>query len=395
MSEIAELRVVEQEKIKTDLSALLRGAVKMMLETALEEEVSELCGAVRGARDGRRKDVRNGSYLRGLLSQMGYLEVKVPRTRNSGAATKVIGRYQRRAAEVDEMIVSAYVHGVSTRDMSELTRSLMGEEVSRSTVSRVTKRLEENVEALRTKPVEDAMPYLLLDATFIDARWARRVENVAALVAYGVSADGGKRELLAVTIGAQESEASWSELLTQLTDRGLSGVRLVIADEHKGLAKAVRTHLPEAERQRCTVHFMRNVMAKSPSRLRGRLANELSKLFKASSLKDAKKQLAELDARWAKQLPEAIECLKNGFVGATRYFAFPKQHWKKIRSTNGLERLHGEIKRRTRAVGAFPDRASALRLITAVVIHATKKWDDRRYLDMTLLNSNEVIQKAA
>ena len=121
------------------------------------------------------------------------------------------------------MIVSAYVHGVSTRDMSELTRSLMGEEVSRSTVSHVTKRLEENVEALRTKPVEDAMPYLLLDATFIDAR-ARRVENVAALVAYGVSADGGKRELLAVTIGAPESEASWSELLTQLTDRGLSGV---------------------------------------------------------------------------------------------------------------------------------------------------------------------------
>ncbi len=155
----------------------------------------------------------------------------------------MIGRYKRRAAEVDEMIVSAYVHGVSTRDMSELTRSLMGEEVSRSTVSRVIKRLEENVEALRTKPIEEAMPYLLLDATFIDARWARRVENVAALVAYGVSADGGKRELLAVTIGAQESEASWSDLLTQLIDRGLAGVRLVIADEHKGLAKAVRNAL--------------------------------------------------------------------------------------------------------------------------------------------------------
>ena len=117
---------------------------------------------------------------------------------------------------------------------------------------------------------------------------------------------------------------------------------------------------------------MRNVMAKSPSRLRGRLAKELSKLFKATNLKDAKKQLAELDARWAKQLPEALECLKNGFAAAIRYFAFPKQHWKKIRSTNGLERLHGEIKRRPRAVGAFPDRASALRLITAVVIHATR-----------------------
>ena len=395
MSDIAELKPIEQEEVETDLGAILRGAIKMTLEAVLEEEVMALCGAARGIRDGRRKDVRNGSYLRGLLTQMGYLTLKVPRTRESGAPTKVIGRYQRRAAELDETITSAYVHGVSTRDMSELTRALMGEEVSRSTVSRVTKRLEANVEALRTKAIEEAMPYVFLDATFIDARWARRVENVAALVAYGVSADGGKRELLAVTIGAQESFASWSDLLTQLIDRGLSGVQLVIADEHKGLAKAVRTHLPEAERQRCTVHFMRNVMTKSPTRLRGRLAKELSKLFKAASLKDAKKQLAELDARWAKQIPEAIECLKNGFAGATRYFAFPKQHWRKIRSTNGLERLHGEIKRRTRAVGAFPDRASALRLITAVVIHATGKWDDRRYLDMGLLKPTEVNQLAA
>ena len=198
-----------------------------------------------------------------------------------------------------------------------------------------------------------------------------------------------------MTIGAQESFASWSDLLTQLIDRGLSGVQLVVADEHKGLAKAVRTHLPEAERQRCTVHFMRNVMTKSPTRLRGRLAKELSKLFKDTSLKDAKKQLAELDTRWAKQIPEAIECLKNGFTGATRYFAFPEKHWRKIRSTNGIERLHGEIKRRTRAVGAFPDRASALRLITAVVIHATRKWDDRRYLDMSHLKLTEVNQRAA
>jgi transposase-like protein len=326
---------------------------------------------------------------------MGYLKITMPRTRNLGAPTEVLGRYKRREEEVDEAITSAYVHGVSTRDMSELTRSLMGEDVSRSTVSRVTKRLEHTVEALRTKPIEEPMPYLFLDATFIDARWARRVENVAALVAYGISADGGKRVLLAVTIGAQESEASWSDLLTQLTARGLCGVRLVIADDHKGLAKAVRTHLPEAERQRCTVHFMRNVMTKSPARLRGRLAKELSKLFRSGSLKDAKKQLAELEGRWVKQIPEAVECLKAGFASATRYFAFPKEHWRRIRSTNGLERLHGEIKRRTRAVGAFPDRTSALRLVTAVVIHATEKWGDRRYLDMSLFDATEEIRQAA
>ena len=214
------------------------------------------------------------------------------------------------------------------------------------------------------------------------------MENVAALVAYGVGMDGN-RQLLAVTLGAQESEDSWSELLRQLTDRGLEGVQLVIADDHKGLAAAVRTHLPEAERQRCTVHFMRNVLTKSPARIRKRLANELSAIFKSKSLKEAKKAATEFEKRWAKQVPEVTECLRHGFAAATRYFAFPKEHWKRIRSTNGVERLHVEIKRRTRSVGAFPDRASALRLITAVVLHETAIWSDRRYLDMALLNQTK------
>ena len=239
------------------------------------------------------------------------------------------------------------------------------------------------------------MPYLFLDATFLDARWARKVENVAALVAYGVGMDG-KRQLLAVTIGAQESEDSWSDLLSQLTYRGLHGVKLVVADAHKGIAAAVRNHLPEGERQRCTVHFMRNVLSHSPARIRKRLANELSGIFKAKSAADAKKAKAEFEERWSKQVPEAIECLKNGFAAATRYFAFPSKHWKQIRSTNGVERLHVETKRRTRAVGAFPDRASALRLITAVLLHATAIWSDRRYLDMDLLNeNNEELRQAA
>lgn len=394
MKDTAELKPVGQELIQTDMRELFRGAVNMVLETVLEEAVLELCGATKGAR-GPRKDVRNGRYLRGLLTSMGHVEVSVPRTRNSGSAADVLGRYKRRTDELDETITSAYVHGISTRDMSELTRSLMGEEVSRSTVSRVTNKLEENVEALRSAPIEGPMPYLFLDATFIDARWARRVENVAALVAYGVGMDG-KRQLLAVTIGAQESEESWSDLLSQLTERGLHGVQLVVADDHKGIAAAVRKHLPEAERQRCTVHFMRNVLTKSPTRLRKRLANELSCIFKSKSLKEAKKVALEFEQRWAKQVSEAVECLKNGFAAATRYFAFPKQHWKRIRSTNGVERLHVEIKRRTRAVGAFPDRASALRLVTAVVLHATVIWSDRRYLDMDLLNEeNKELRQAA
>ncbi len=269
--------------------------------------------------------------------------------------------------------------------MAEVTKALTGAHVGRSTVSRVTKTLEEQVEALRSAAIEGTFPYLYLDATFLDARWARRVENVAALVAYGVGLDG-HRQLLGIAIGAQESEESWSELLANLVARGLRGVRLVIADEHAGLSAAVRTDLPDAERQRCIVHLQRNVLTKAPQRLRKRLAREVADVFRASSLKDARKRLNALERRWTKQVPEAVECLKTGFAAATRFYAFPKEHWRRIRSTNGRERLHGEIKRRIRAVGAFPDRASALRLVTAVALHATSTWGSRRYLNMALLD---------
>lgn len=376
------------EEVRADVRALFLGAIRMVLETLLEEEVRELVGAGRWQKALGRKDSRNGTYLRGLLTSMGHLEVAVPRTRQSGSAGEVLGRYKRRAAELDEAITSAYVQGVSTRKMGQVTQALMGEQVSRSAVSRTTKSLEEKVEALRRAPLTQAFPYLYLDATFLDARWARAVENVSALVAYGVGEDG-HRHLLAITIGPSESQDSWADLLRQLLERGLTGVRLVIADGHAGLAAAARQALPEAQLQRCTVHLTRNVLAKAPQRLRGRLGKATSALFTANSLKEARARLEALQAGLGQQVPEAMECLEAGFASATVFFSFPKAHWKRLRSTNGLERLHGEVKRRIRAVGAFPDRQSALRLITAVALQVTGIWDDRRYLDMSLLKSHE------
>lgn len=387
-----EFEDLTQERVQTDLQTLFRCAIRTALEALLEEEVCALVGAHCGQRGGGRKGYRNGSYMRGLITSAGSVELKVPRTRSSGSAADVLGRYARRTSDVDSAIVSAYVNGVSTRKLAGVTEALMGEGVSRSTVSRVTKSLEAKVEALRHARIDGPVPYVYLDATFLDARWARSVENVSALVAYGVAADGHRR-LLGITIGAQESEESWADLLAQLNERGLSGVRLVIADGHKGLEAAVRKHLPEAQQQRCVVHLERNVLTKAPQKHRARLAREVSKVFKAPSLKDAKKQLSMLKLSFGKTLPEAIECLEQGFTAATRFYAFPSAHWKKIRSTNGLERLHGEIKRRIRAVGAFPDRSSALRLITAVAVDVTNIWDDRRYLDMELLNEREAADK--
>lgn len=373
-----------QEDVRADLRSLFLAAIRSTLEALLQEEVREMVGAQRSRRAAERRDYRNGTYERGLVTSMGALDVKVPRTRRNGSPVGVLGRYARRTDDVDATIVSSYVNGVSTRKVSSLTESLMGHEVSRSAVSRVTKALQQRVDDLKKAPIVGAMPYLYLDATFLDARWARTVENVSALVAYGVGQDGHRR-LLGITIGAQEDESSWAELLAQLNERGLSGVRLVIADGHVGLASAVRKHLGEAVQQRCVVHLERNVLAKAPQKLRGRLARELAAIFKAASLSDARKKLGATKLAFGKLVPEAIECLDNGFTAATRFFAFPKAHWKKIRSTNGLERLHGEIKRRTRVVGAFPDRASALRLITAVALDVTNIWSDRRYLDMDLL----------
>lgn len=167
-------------------------------------------------------------------------------------------------------------------------------------------------------------------------------------------------------------------------------MQLVIADAHAGLAAAARKYLPEVPQQRCTVHLDRNVLAKTPQRLRGRMAREVSRIFDCPNLAEAKVRLDQLGRGLGKQLPEAMACLENGFAAATCFYAFPKNHWRRIRSTNGLERLHGEIKRRTRVVGAFPDRASALRLITAVALHTTTIWSDRKYLDM-----NQESHKAA
>jgi len=390
VNEVAELELPTQENFQADLRTVFQGAVRLALESVLEEVVRDMIGARRWQRLGSRRDVRNGTYLRRLLTTMGAIDVAVPRTRENGSPVEVIGRYRRRAAEVDAGIVSAYVSGASTRDVGRITEALMGEQVSRSTVSRVTKSLDEKVTELRKAPIAGAIPYLFLDATFLDARWARTVENVSALVAYGIGLDG-KRQLLAVTIGAEESEDSWSDLLTQLNERGLSGVELVVADAHAGLAKAVRKHIPEAPLQRCTVHLQRNVLAKAPQRLRSRLAKAVTQVFEAPSKAEAKKRVEALAAGLGKQVPEAIACLENGFEAATHFYAFAREHWHRIRSTNGLERLHGEIKRRTRAVGAFPDRASALRLITAVALQVTAIWTDRRYLDMSLLQSKKVV----
>jgi transposase-like protein len=318
MEKIVEFERSTQDELRHELRALFQGAIRLTLEMVLEEELKAMVGARRFERIGSRKDHRNGTFLRRLLTSMGQIEVAVPRSRELGSPADVMGRYRRRTEELDDMIVEAYVGGVSQRKMGEVTEALMGAHVGRSTVSRTAKRLDQAVRELSSQPIEGPHPYLYLDATYLDARWARRVENVSALIAYAVGPTG-HRHLLGITIGPEESEDTWAELLQQLLERGLSGVELVIADEHAGLAAAVRRFLPDAPRQRCTVHLQRNVLAKVPRRLRKRVAREVATVFKAPGLAEAKKRLAELTTRWVKELPEAMQVLERGFPAATRF----------------------------------------------------------------------------
>lgn len=383
-----------QEIIQTDLRSVFRRAIHQTLALMLEEEIKQLVGAPSGSRTTGRRDVRNGTYPRQIMTSEGMLDLEVPRSRDHGAATATLGRYKRRVDNIDDAIVAAYIGGVSTRKMANVTEALLGTAVDKSTVSRITKQLETEMEALRRAPITDDIVYLYLDATFLRTRWAREVEQTAALVAYGVGRDGYRR-LLGITVDLAESEASWSELLSQLIDRGLRGVELVIGDEHKGLVAAVRKLFPEVKRQRCTVHFMRNIMAKSPARLHARVGRELSRIFDAPSLLEAKQRATALKAGLGKQLPEAMEILDKGWAAATQFFGFSELHWKKIRTTNGVERLNVEIKRRTRSVGAFPDRASCLRLVTAVVVQQAQQWSYRPYLNTSGFRTVNKKEKSA
>ena len=221
MEKMIAVEASTQDELRQDLRSLFQGAIRLTLEMVLEEELKAMVGARRFERVGSRTDHRNGTFLRRLLTSMGQIEVVVPRSREQGSPVDVMGRYRRRSEELDDMIVEAYVGGVSQRKMGDVTEALLGERVGRSTVSRVAKRLDDAVESLRNQPIEGAHPYLYLDATFLNARWARKVENVSALVAYAVGPDG-HRHLLGITIGLEESEDSWAELLTQLLERGLA-----------------------------------------------------------------------------------------------------------------------------------------------------------------------------
>lgn len=334
----------------------------------------------------RRQDTRAGSYQRQLHTQAGPVRWKVPKLRSLPFETAIIERYKRRESSVEEALVEMYLAGVSVRRVEDITEALWGTRVSPSTVSELNQKIYAQIETWRNRPIEGNHAYVFLDGLWLKRSWGGEVRNVSLLIAIGVN-DEGFREVLAVAEGSKEDKASWTAFLRHLKERGLKGVRLFVSDKCLGLVESLGEFYPEAMWPRCTVHFYRNVWTAVPASKVKEVAAML-KAIHAQEDRAAARQKAEQVAAKLKEmkLTDAAALVVAGIEETVFYYAFPREHWRCLRTNNPLERLLREVRRRTRAVGAFPDGKSALMLAAARLRHvAGTKWGTRRYLDMNRL----------
>lgn len=377
---------VDEAQIRGHVDEVVRKSVEETLNGLLEAEADQLCGAKRYERSADRVDTRAGSYERGLQTKAGQVKLKVPRLRSLPFETQIIERYRRRESSVEEALMEMYLAGVSVRRVEDITEALWGTRVSPSTVSEPNQQLYERIEAWRNQPIEGQFAYVALDGIWLKRSWGGEVKNVAVLVAVGVDQDG-YRQVLGVTEGLKEDTESWRKFLRHLKERGLKGVRLVTSDKCLGLVEVLPEFYPEADWQRCVVHWYRNVGSEVP-RHRMKEVMAMLKAIHAQEDREAaeKKAVDVVEKLRAMKLHKAAKVVEEGVHETLSYMAYPREHWTRIRTNNALERLMREIRRRTRVVGAFPDGNSALMLVAARLRHvAGTKWGTRKYLDMERL----------
>lgn len=365
----------------------VREGIKAILEQVMEEEMDEQLQARHRERTARRRGERNGHYTRSLTTEAGHLDqIRVPRAREAPFLTEVFERYRRMTGSLEEAVLEMYLQGVSTRKVEQITGKLSGVKVSKDAVSRIAGRLDEALAEWRARRLDGPYPYLYLDATYLKARWAGAVRDVALLVAVGVSEEG-YREVLAVEVAPGERGQTWRGLLQGLVERGLTGVRLVVSDGHEAIQQAVKVELPGAAWQRCVVHFERSVLAHVPQAESKAVAADLKVVFQAARRETAEALASGFAERYGASYPKAVAVLSRGLPSALTYTSFPSSHHRLIRTTNGLERVFREVKRRTRVVGVFPSEQSAETLATAVLLRVSEDWATRRYLDMAPLHA--------
>ena len=377
---------LDEESLKAGLRELVRRTVEEMPDGLLDEEADDLVGAERYERAAGREAYRAGHYERKPATTSGEVAIRMPKLEGMRFTTAVIERCRRREASVEEAMIETCLAGVSTRRIEDVSEILRGSSVSAATVSNLNEKAFEAVGAWRSRPPERACPYACVDGICLRRSWGGSCENVAVMVAIGVN-DDGYREVIGAAEGFTESTECWREFLSWLRSRGLRGVRMFTGDKAAGMVGSIAEVFPGAAYQRCTVHFYRNVLSKVPKSKRPKVAAMLKTIHAMESREASEAKALEVASELEKsKLGEAAKVVREGCAETLTYTRFPREHWRRIRTNNAIERLNREIRRRARVVGTFPDGNSALMLVTARLRYvAESEWGSRRYLDVTLL----------
>jgi putative transposase len=355
--------------------------VQTVIQQVLEAQFSEHLGADRYERSEERAGYRNGYRERQLYTRVGPITLRVPQTREGSFSSEIFARYRRSEQAFVLGLMEMVVNGVSTRKVSQITEALCGASFSKSTVSRFAANLDAGVNAFLTRRLDDVYPFVIVDALFTKSRCGDRVLSKAVLVVGGIRNDG-HRDILGASVGDAESAATWSELFTTLKRRGLHGVDFVVSDDHAGLVEAVKKQFVGTTWQRCQIHMLRNMLGHCPSRERKELAEAAALIFKAPDIVDARRHRDEFAKRFAKSAPKAVTCLENGFDDAMAVMALPEKYRRRLKSTNMMERLNEEIRRRERVIRIFPNDASVVRIIGALLSEICERWQEKLYFSM-------------
>lgn len=363
-------------------------AVAALLETVLNQvlkaQATEQLSASAYERTEERLGLRNGSYSRGLTTRVGSLTLQVPRFRDGKFSTELFQRYQRTEQALVLTLMELVVHGVSTRKVAKVTEELCGTEFSKSTVSELCKQLDPIVSAWNNRPLHEiAYPFLTVDAMYVKVREDGRVRSRGVFIGYGVNSLGN-REILGLMIGDTESSESWGMFFKQLKDRGLHGVDCITSDTHGGIVKAVKQHFQGSTWQRCQSHFMKNILDATPKTMQAGVKGMVRAIFESPKPEIARKCLADTLNAFQDKAPKAMEILENGFEDATAILHYPEMYHVRLRTSNGIERVNGEIRRRESVIRIFPNRESVMRLIGSVLMEIETNWEaSRTYMDMT------------
>ena len=377
------------KELMSEQEDFLRPLIREILQEVLETEMDEALGAEKGERTSNRRGYRSGYYGRTLVTRVGKLELRVPQDRQGHFRTEVFERYQRSEKALVGAMTEMYVQGVSTRKVKAITEELCGHEVSASTISRLNVKLDEELERFAKRRLSEAYPYLILDARYEKVREDGVITSQAVMIAIGVDWEG-RRNVLAVELANRESQSSWREFCLALKERGLHGVELVITDDHAGLRKAIAEVFTEAVWQRCYVHFLRNALDYLPRKADNDCMTELRWIYDRRSIEEARQDLAAWLKKWSSRYPKLCDWVETNIEETLTFYRLPRQHHKNLKSTNLLERLNEEIKRRTLVVRIFPNLAACLRLVRALAVEMHENWiEATRYLNMEYLKEHK------